>query len=78
MAWNPHYLAYADAHDRAPEEQGVHDKKRYPGGCMAGFIVWMSERRREFAADRPECVQGDRIIDPAAWTEYLKEGAVNA
>lgn len=40
-AWNPRYLAYCDAHGRAPEEQMVHDRLQWPGACMCGFILWL-------------------------------------
>lgn len=44
-AWNPKYVAYAAEAGRTPEEQLAHDKAHYPGGCMAGFIVWVSSRQ---------------------------------
>lgn len=40
--WNPRYIAYAEAHGRSPEEQLAADRVAYPGGCMAGFILWCS------------------------------------
>lgn len=63
LKWNPHYVAYAKSQGRLPEEM--------PTGNNAGFIVWISQRRRAFAALHPECMRGDRILDRTAWTEYL-------
>lgn len=63
IKWNPHFVAYAKSQGCLPKE--------IPAGSNAGFIVWMSQRRRDFMTQHPECVLGDRIIDRAAWTEYL-------
>lgn len=38
--WNPRYLAYADANHNLPQEQILIDRQKYPGGYMAGFIIW--------------------------------------
>lgn len=49
--WNPRYVHYARVHGRTPEEQAEHDKERWPGGHMVGFILWMSHVTRPFATD---------------------------
>lgn len=50
--WNgitARYAAYCSAHGAAtPDEQLARDRARWPGGCMAGFIVWCGERWREW------------------------------
>ena len=43
----PRYSAYCRAHGRDPESMLAHDRERFPGGKMAGFIVWL---RREWSA----------------------------
>lgn len=49
---NPRYLAYCVAHGRTPEEMLAHDAERFPGGKMAGFIVWISRQVREWRSTR--------------------------
>lgn len=56
MKWNPYFLAYARAAGREPDAQLEHDKARYPGGCMAGFIVWIAAAKRRFAHAHPDCI----------------------
>jgi len=44
-AWNPRYLAYSKAHGTPdPDEMLEKDREAHPGGCMAGFIVWIDGR----------------------------------
>lgn len=45
----PRYAAYCIENGRTPAEQLAHDEKEYPGGKMAGFLVWSSRRNREAA-----------------------------
>lgn len=49
--WNPRYVAYARAHGNTPEYQSALDRERYPGGRMAGYLVWVSANWREWHAD---------------------------
>jgi len=39
----PRYAAYCAANGRTPAEQLAHDEAEYPGGKMAGFLVWSSQ-----------------------------------
>lgn len=39
---NPRYQAYARAQGRTPAQQLEHDRLRWPGGCMCGFILWIA------------------------------------
>jgi hypothetical protein len=48
--WNPRYVAYARAHGCEPEQMLVFDAERFPGGAMSGFVVWISERWREWCS----------------------------
>lgn len=52
MTYQPRYVAYCAAHGNTPEQQIAADRKAWPGGCMAGFILWISEQWRAWAAER--------------------------
>jgi hypothetical protein len=54
MAHNPRYVAYALAHGRTVDSMLEHDAKAWPGGKMAGFILWNTARLREFGKAHPE------------------------
>lgn len=43
-AWNARYVAYARAHGADPDVMLTRDRERWPGGVMAGFILWIGER----------------------------------
>lgn len=49
--WNPRFVAYAQAHGRTPEAQLEADRERWPGGIMAGFIVWTRQRWQVWAEE---------------------------
>lgn len=53
-AWNPYFKAYAKAHDRSPEDQLTHDKDAWPGGCMAGFILWVNKAWHDWSEETGE------------------------
>ena len=48
FTWNPRFENYARVHGRTPEAQLAHDKEEWPGGCMAGYMLWMAEKGREW------------------------------
>lgn len=50
--WNWRYLAYCQAHGRAPEMQLAADAIRWPGGKMAGFMLWIQAQWIAYAARR--------------------------
>lgn len=41
---NPRYLAYCAAHGFRGDPDGMlaHDRERWPGGVMCGFVTWMA------------------------------------
>lgn len=50
-AVNPRYRAYARAHAEPDAVAMVRkDRRRWPGGVMAGFILWIDARWREWDA----------------------------
>lgn len=79
--WNPRYVCYARAHGRTPDEMLDHDRERFPGGCMVGYMEWFAERRREWLAmEHPDdyifLVFGNRHMTEkgiAAFDRWLEE-----
>lgn len=52
--WNPLYAAYAKAHGRSCEDQLVHDREAWPGGRMAGYMLWIREAWHRFSEETGE------------------------
>lgn len=66
MTINPRYLAYARAHGRRHGEQLRADDEAWPGGCMAGFILWVQRRWQEWAqAEGHETAEAARALPDA-------------
>lgn len=58
---NPRFLAYCLAHGfDDPGAMVEHEREAWPGGLMAGFVIWMSKRWREW-----DVGQRGRTIGPA-------------
>ncbi len=76
---NPRWLAYCKSQGNTSEEQFLKDDKKYPGGIMCGFILWIAEKREEFFKKHPERFVGRNISDQDAFTMFcegktLKQG----
>ena len=71
MKFNPRYTAYASAHGKTPDEMLEHDRAEWPGGCMCGFLVWISGLLTKFRKSHPEAFVGDHISDQEAWTRFI-------
>lgn len=62
------YVAYARQQGREPDEQLAHDETAWPGGRMAGFIIWISKRWRQWDSERR---QGpDHVRSPQEHNEF--------
>jgi len=48
--WNPRFVCYARSNGKTPEEMIEHDREEYAGGCMLGFVLWNTQKWREFIA----------------------------
>jgi hypothetical protein len=70
--WSKEYAAYAKAHGNAPEKQFEIDEETWAGGCMCGFILWMSEALALFRKAHPECFIGYTISDHKAKIKFLE------
>lgn len=74
--FNPVYLRYCVEHGETdPNVMLAKDSERYPGGCMAGFLLWVSAKRQAFYALNPGALFGGRptgrIVDIGAWNRFL-------
>jgi len=75
-SWNPRYVAYAKAHGKTPDAMMEHDRDAWPGGCMCGFILWMSEQEMAFWKACPSAfLNRYTICDQDAWTAFLQSVA---
>jgi hypothetical protein len=48
MKYNPRYIAYSRANGNTPNRQLLEDRDDWPGGCMTGFQLWISEAATVF------------------------------
>ena len=48
QGWNSRFVQYARVHGRTPEEQLAHDQIAFPGGVMAGYIIWNDRKWTEY------------------------------
>lgn len=48
-----------------------HDRQAWPGGRMAGFILWISERREAFRRASPKSFMGGAVADQEAFDRFL-------
>jgi hypothetical protein len=46
--WNPRFLQYARWRGMTPEEALESDSGAFPGGRMAGFVLWSDARIQEW------------------------------
>jgi len=74
MKFQPYFVAYAQAHGRAPAAQLDFDSTRWPGGCMTGFILWIAKAKVSFRELHPAAFMpgGDVIHDFTAWGKFLE------
>ena len=70
---NPRYAAYAKAHGKTTHAMMEHDCVAWPGGCMCGFMSWISQKKQAFWKACPAAFL-DRytIHDQDAFTKFLQ------
>ena len=71
--WNSRYANYARVHGRSPEEQLEQDRKDWPGGVMAGFVLWNSERIVEYSKIHPSAFYYGGMVDHDAYDAWLDQ-----
>lgn len=71
---NPRYLAYCKNQKLSPENCLKRDEKRWPGGVMCGYILWMDKKKSEFRKKHPEGMYDYWLIsDQDLFTKFLYE-----
>ena len=72
--YQPRFLAYCLDQGRSPAAQLAHDRAEYPGGCMAGFIIWGNAQVAAFRGEHPQAFTGSgRLADHPAYDQWLSE-----
>jgi hypothetical protein len=71
LALNPRWVNYARVHGRTPDEQLTHDRERWKGGSMCGFILWGRARIVDFSRAHPEAFCLGRLVDHEAYDRWL-------
>ena len=70
--FNPRFVAYSRLNGNTPEIQIEKDKMEYPGGCMAGFIIWIDQKLREYKSICPRAFIGLHLSDHDGFTTFLQ------
>ncbi|MBB6306261.1 hypothetical protein [Xanthobacter tagetidis] len=73
--YQPRYVAYCIAQGRKPEDQLQHDRVRWPGGKMTGFILWLREMLQVYAAEPGRYSLSAGIADHDHYDAWLLEQA---
>jgi hypothetical protein len=59
-----------------PEQMQQHDSEAWPGGRMAGFMLWVSGAKQRFYKEHPEAwIDRWLIRDHHAWVQWLTKWA---
>lgn len=73
--WSRLYVAYAAGQGRGPEEQMVQDEQDWPGGVMAGFMLFLGKMKTQYRREHAWNFLGDSIRDLDHWCGFV-EGKV--
>ncbi|MFP4453261.1 MAG: hypothetical protein ACLFPI_07830 [Desulfobacterales bacterium] len=73
ITYNPRYTAYCRAHGKTLEGMQKHDRKIWPGGFMAGYMLWIQEKLQEFKIQSPGSFTCDSLTDHKGFDEFLKQ-----
>lgn len=73
MSYNSRYVAYARAHGRTPDEMLEADRNSWPGGIMAGYVIWIGKQWTEWSAQNPGHTGSMTPEDHEAFDRWLSE-----
>jgi len=74
VTYNPRFVAYARSIGfDDPADALAHDRERYPGGVLAGFLLFVHEHAAAFKRARPDLVLDDTftLLGHARFTQHL-------
>lgn len=71
--YNPRYVTYAKHQARTVLEQVAWDKQRWPGGCNAGYMLYVRAAINTAREERCGFVWVDRVLDQQAFDNYLEQ-----
>lgn len=76
QGWNPYWLAYMRTQGfSSPKKFMKCEEQAHPGGRMAGFILWIADRKRAFAAEHPDGMFDCwNIGDHELWARFITGG----
>ena len=69
---NPRYVVYSLLQGNDPATQLEVDRKRWPGGCMCGFILWSRAMIQAARKQIPQAfVVGGDLFDHELYDKWL-------
>lgn len=71
LFYNERYLAYCRYHKKTPDEMMSFDRKRWPGGVMCGYVLWINEQSRKFKEIKPGAFVFDGLTDHKGFDDFL-------
>lgn len=69
---NPRYCLYAFSCGHTPKQQLKIDKRKYRGGCMAGYITWVDKMAKQWQKEN----NVDRITNQDSFDDWLENVVV--
>jgi hypothetical protein len=67
----PRYAAYCVKNGKNPDEMLEADRKRWPGGVMCGYILWIQKSILRYRKAKPEAFLGTTLIDQDGFIDFL-------
>lgn len=71
------YRIYCEAQGRTPDEQRAHDAKRWPGGRMCGYILFIQRAVAQAERTSQRFMIGAHVWHHDDFTEWLRTWSQN-